>query len=315
MMANQSCCKALLWILVAALLTGCASNDDRVQADLERLSEKLRLYFTEHGTYPKTLSELDMSIPRDPYGDGPYRYMNINNELVRVYSVGNDGNDDSSFQDMFVQLVPDEKDPIFEILQVAGTADDEKNGMALFMQAMRVFRERLATDPEIQESPMASVGYMGQRQPPAEGIPLGSDGARESGVYDLFSLSRDAQSVLENGWTPNPKLEHCFAEFEDVFKLIRQGAAKPRLTAAYLPFRLNTPNPSALHYQILAKLMIAHGKKLAAEGDPDAAQEDYFAVIRFGQSCGYGTIVGKMIDTAIGQIGRASCRERVCHRV
>lgn len=150
---------------------------------------------------------------------------------------------------------------------------------------------------------MASMGYVGRKQPPAEGIPVDSDSARESGAYDLFSLSNDAQSVLENGWAPNPNLERCFTEFEDVFALIRQGAAKPRLAPAALPFRLNTPKPSVLNYPILAKLMIAHGKKLAAEGKLDAAQEDYFAVIRFGQSCGYGTIFGKGIDNAIGQMG------------
>jgi hypothetical protein len=76
--------------MIGAGLAGALRRSDATWLALATLG-RVRQYKTEHGDYPRRLSEIG-PIPKDPFSDRALRYVRKDDE-VRVYSVGRDGVD------------------------------------------------------------------------------------------------------------------------------------------------------------------------------------------------------------------------------
>ena len=94
---------AVLTRMVTPVFGGCILRRDRATAAIRaaQVALALKVYQAEHGALPASLSDLEQAgwrLPRDPFGDGEYRFRREGGGFV-VWSIGPDMQDGNASRD------------------------------------------------------------------------------------------------------------------------------------------------------------------------------------------------------------------------
>lgn len=316
------------------------ANLDQVDADLLMLVEAINHYKEQKGLYPATLEALQeegltATVPIDPFSrkKEPYRYLNLNEgRYVVVYSVGADGRDDLSDQDIIRQIHTMNPDApgqgLMENLQIELTKGDPQNGMSYFMRAL--LAKDFEYDHVYQKADLArrygwqttleyismikkeqAADAMEQAAIPGPVVvydPIADTTTELPGqtVTDSTAVDPIPIDFRADAWYDivegNEDLLELFARNETAFDLLLEGARTPydkigELGSGYL---YGSIVPNYLPAQMLAKLTLARCRYLESQGRVLDALESGYAVVRLGQAVGHNPyLISKLIDIAV----------------
>ncbi len=248
--------KYLLAIGLLLFTFTCCGNNYKISRELSKIEKSIEAYHKNYGFYPASLDKLGIEIPPDPYGQGPYKYINWENEIVCLYSVGEDRQDDLSYYDLGLEICG--SDQAWDIYQIEKTKDDANNGMAPLTSTLRTFSE--TEDQEINNQ--------------------------------LDSIIRDGWISEDK----TPEAASYIEQHQELLSLLRTHAKGPEVIPAMHGLLTGGPQPDIGRAIALTKLLIADGKKMEADGDASTAGENYFAVFMLVRACKDNVLWGKWAE-------------------
>lgn len=292
------------------------------KTELKELAKLIRAYKNEHGTYPKSIKDLGTTIPVDPFNtDGKtYKYLNLNNgAIVRVYSIGPDGVDDMSLEnidpmnpkDIYVHIAPEPDEEtiklhFYENLLIELTQDDPDNGMADCMKAI------VALD--FPEDKYTSEISLILKKGWDETQRLLKDKESEENRKEILSvlykpsyMMDETEDDIINGLESDLQgIVTLFEKNQKSFNLIRKGVNAKYIRAEFPEEMYGHSDASfeGMKYFNMNILLEVEGKYFEYQGTPEKAVANYLDVIRYNQSMGNGiSQIGKIMAIGIEMRG------------